>query len=179
MLRAPFGGGHGRQADVSGQTPVACVRRVSLFCRNRASCRAVLTFSYRGEFVYEELLKMIEDGHVGLLHAPELTRDASPQGDPRLLWTRWMLRLPSMNAREILAESLRVAAEQFANTSEADLPQAIEKEIARDLRRMQIQPTVVDNYRRFVVITSRSDKYFAEDSAGVSSNCDTIQPSPC
>ena len=124
-------------------------------------------FCLRGNFAYDELLRLIEDGSVALLHAPELSRDAASEGDPALLWTRWMLRLPSMNARQILEECLRIAAEQFANTSEADLPSAMEKEIARDLRRMQIQPAIMDNYRRFVVLKSKSDTYFADEKPGV------------
>ncbi|TBU35002.1 hypothetical protein BD311DRAFT_649012 [Dichomitus squalens] len=116
-----------------------------------------------GNFVYEDLLKAIEQGSVALLHAPAILRDAPPKGDPSLLWTRWMIRLPSMNARQILEECLRIAAEQFANTSDAELPVAVEKEIARDLLRMQMQPVMMDNYRRFVVLKGRSDTYFQED----------------
>ena len=125
--------------------------------------------AHRGNFVYEDLLKLIEQGTVALLHAPAVVRDAPPNGDPSLLWTRWMLRLPSMNARQILEECLRIAAEQFANTSAADLPVAIEKEIARDLLRMQLQPVMMDNYRRYVVLKGRSDTYLQEDKCpGVS-----------
>ncbi len=81
-----------------------------------------------------------------------------------------MLRLPSMNARQILEECLRIAAEQFANTSDADLPMAIEKEIARDILRMQMQPVIMDKYRRFVVVKGKgqSETYFREDKCGVS-----------
>ena len=96
--------------------------------------------------------------------------DPAPKGDASLLWTRWMLRLPSMNARQILEECIRVAAEQFANTSDADLPMAIEKEIARDIHRLQMQPVIMDKYRRFVVVKGRGqvDTCFREDKYGVS-----------
>ena len=81
-----------------------------------------------------------------------------------------MLRLPSMNARQILEECLRIAAEQFANTSDADLPMAIEKEIARDMLRMQMQPVIMDKYRRFVVVKGRAQNPsdFRVDKGGVS-----------
>lgn len=92
------------------------------------------------------------------------------KGDASLLWTRWQLRLPSMNARQVLEECLRVAAEQFANVSDADLSMAIEKEIVRDMLRMQLQPVIMDKYRRFVVVKgkSQSETHFREDKCGVS-----------
>ena len=73
-----------------------------------------------------------------------------------------------MKARQILEECLRIAAEQFANVSDADLPMAIEKEIARDTLRMQLQPVIMDQYRRFVVVKGQSETYFREDKCGVS-----------
>ena len=84
------------------------------------------------------------------------------------MWTRWTLRLPAMNARQILEECLSVAADTFANTSEADLPRAIEKEIARDLWRMQNQPAIMDDHRRFVVIHTRADANLPKEAKGVS-----------
>ncbi|OSD05970.1 hypothetical protein PYCCODRAFT_1065885 [Trametes coccinea BRFM310] len=118
----------------------------------------------QGNFIYEELLTAIEDGSVALLQAPQLNRDPPAKGDPALLWTRWMLRIAGLDARGILAECLRTAAEQFANTTDADLPMAIEREIARDMMRMQVQPAMMDNYRRFVLFRTKQDGYFAEDS---------------
>ncbi|KAM5538264.1 hypothetical protein V8D89_008151 [Ganoderma adspersum] len=122
-----------------------------------------------GNFVYEDLLKAIEQGTIALLHAPIVAREPAPKGDPSLLWTRWMLRLPSMNARQILEECLRIAAEQFANTSDADLPMAVEKEIARDILRMQMQPVIMDKYRRFVVVKGKgqTETDFREDKYGI------------
>ncbi|PIL29610.1 hypothetical protein GSI_08247 [Ganoderma sinense ZZ0214-1] len=122
-----------------------------------------------GNFVYEDLLKAIEQGTIALLHAPPVVRDPAPEGDASLLWTRWMLCLPSMNARQILEECLRIAAEQFANTSAADLPMAIEKEIARDMLRMQMQPVIMDKYRRFVVVKGKGQTQtnFREDKGGI------------
>ncbi|KAI0639158.1 hypothetical protein C8Q77DRAFT_1079774 [Trametes polyzona] len=115
-----------------------------------------------GNFVHEELLKAIEDGSLALLQAPPPPQLANPQVDPSLMWTRWNLRIAGMDARGILEECLKLAGEQYANTPEADLPLAIEKEIERDLVRMQTQPAIMDNYRRFVLFRTRQDTYFAE-----------------
>lgn len=75
-----------------------------------------------------------------------------------------MIRVAGLDARGILEECLKLAAEQFANTSEADLPAAIEQEIVRDLLRMQTQPVIMDNYRRFVVFRTKQDVCFADAS---------------
>lgn len=122
-----------------------------------------LTWS-RGNFVYEDLLKAIEDGSVALLQAPQSTLDSQAPDDSNLLWTRWMFRVAGLDARGILEECLKLAAEQYVNTSEADLPAAIEQEIVRDLLRMQTQPVIMDNYRRFVVFRTKQDVYFADAS---------------
>ncbi|KAI0651606.1 hypothetical protein C8Q79DRAFT_996983 [Trametes meyenii] len=116
-----------------------------------------------GNFVYKDLLKAIEDGSLAVLQAPQLPRDPPAQANPALLWTRWQIRLAGLDARGILEDCLNVAAEQFANTSEADLPMAVEKEIARDLWHMQTQPVIMDNYRRFVVFKTKQDAFFVED----------------
>ncbi|KAI8995359.1 hypothetical protein BD414DRAFT_435102 [Trametes punicea] len=117
-----------------------------------------------GNFVYQDLLTAIEDGSLALLQAPQLNRDPPAHNDPVLLWTRWMIRVAGLDARGILEECLRLAAEQFANTSDADLPMAIEREIERDLLRMQVQPAIMDSYRRFVLFRTKQDVHFAEDS---------------
>lgn len=75
-----------------------------------------------------------------------------------------MIRVAGMDARGILEECLNLAAEHFANTVEAELPAAIEKEVARDLLRMQSQPAVIDNYRRFVVFRTNQDSFLPEGS---------------
>ncbi|RPD81739.1 hypothetical protein L226DRAFT_541401 [Lentinus tigrinus ALCF2SS1-7] len=125
-----------------------------------------------GEFVYAELLDLIEQGTLSLAQAPQVTPVPLTQDDASLAWTRWTLRLPSMNARQILEECLKLAAEQFANTAEADLPRAIEEEIARDLSRLQNQPVIMDNYRRFTVVNTQHDKHLSRDMRGF--ECTTL-----
>ncbi|KAI0768532.1 hypothetical protein BD413DRAFT_127687 [Trametes elegans] len=130
----------------------------------KLSCQGIhpLQAYDEGSFVYEDLLRAIEGGSIALLQAPDARRDPPPQGDPVTLWTGWMIRVAGLNARGILEECLKLAAEQFANTSDADLPAAIEGEITRDLIRMQVQPAIMDNYRRFVVFRTAQDAGFPE-----------------
>ena len=162
LLRVAVCSRNGCQAYLSGPKPFACIRRVSRLGRYR-DCSLTFT-SCRGEFVYDELLDLIEQGTLSLTQAPQVIRDPLAKVDASLVWTRWTLRLPAMNAREILEECLKLAAEQFGATAETDLPRAIEEEIARDLSRLQNQPVIMDNYRRFAVIKTQHDKQFSRDS---------------
>lgn len=87
------------------------------------------------------------EGEVSLLQAPP------PYGDdPRLGWVSSQLRLFSLNASGLLEECLNAFAARYSNTSEVQLPDAIIAEISKDLLRMQTQPSIMENYRRFVVI---------------------------
>lgn len=73
-----------------------------------------------------------------------------------------------MDARTLLEECIRTAKEQYSDVK-AELADAIQKEIARDLWALQMQPAVMDEYRRLVVVKSKSsDRYFTEDKEGVS-----------
>ena len=121
--------------------------------------------------MYEGILTAIEDGSVSLMDAPSVGRDGRQEHDP-VTWIEGTLRFAPMNARQILKECINIAAKQFATTSEADLPVAIENAIAKDMLRMQLQPAIMDNYRRFVVLTGAKDKYLTRCKLGV---CGTIQ----
>lgn len=62
---------------------------------------------------------------------------------------------------------MRLATEQYPNTPEAELPIAIQQEITRDLLSMQMQPAIMDKYRRFVVVKTSNDHCFEDDKDGV------------
>ena len=56
---------------------------------------------------------------------------------------------------------------EHLNVSDRDIMSVTEKEVLADLGRMQLQPTIMDNYRRFVAITGSQ----SEDADGVSCCC--------
>ena len=123
--------------------------------------------------MYEGILTAIEDGSVSLMDAPSVGRDGRQEHDSQsITWLEGTLRFASMNARRILEECINIAAKQFGSTSEGDLPMAIGKAIASCMLRMQLQPAIMDNYRRFVVLTGAKDKYLTRCKLGV---CGTIQ----
>ncbi|TFY59615.1 hypothetical protein EVJ58_g5677 [Rhodofomes roseus] len=120
----------------------------------------------KGEFLFSDLLEMIEEGKISLLRSPPLTRCAKGGIDPAAKWISWQTEVLGMDARNLLESSIALAMEQYSGVQENDLPDAIQKEIVRDLMGMQVQPALMDARRRFVVIRSKSDKFLSEDKDG-------------
>ncbi|KZT74733.1 hypothetical protein DAEQUDRAFT_4099 [Daedalea quercina L-15889] len=126
----------------------------------------------RGEFVFSDLLELIEEGKISLLRSPPLTRCPKGGEDPAAKWTSWQTELLRMDARGLLESSIALAAEQYSSVQPHALPEAIQTEIVRDLMGMQMQPTLMDAYRRFVVIKGKGDKHLGEDRDGI--ECTTV-----
>ncbi|KAI0936045.1 hypothetical protein AcV5_004288 [Taiwanofungus camphoratus] len=131
-----------------------------------------LTLFDKGECYLGEILSLIEQGRVSLLRAPPLTQCPKPNNDPAIEWVGWQLRLLRSDARGLLEECMRLATEQYPNTPEAELPIAIQQEITRDLLSMQMQPAIMDKYRRFVVVKTSNDHCFEDDKDGL--ECTTL-----
>ncbi|KII93643.1 hypothetical protein PLICRDRAFT_35872 [Plicaturopsis crispa FD-325 SS-3] len=121
-----------------------------------------------GQFVHDYLLRYIEDGHVSLLRAPPLTRNvALPVNDPIRRWISWQLRLSGLDARDLLADCVKKFVEHYSNYTGHSLSDAFESEITKDMLHMQGQPTLMRNYRRFVVITGAGDDHILPDKEGL------------
>ncbi|KAH9947673.1 hypothetical protein B0H21DRAFT_316591 [Amylocystis lapponica] len=125
-----------------------------------------LTLFDKGEFIFDELLELIESGKLSLLQAPPLSRALSGS-DSAITWIGQQFKMLRMNARDILEECIALSRDQYANVQESELPLAIEREISRDLWNMQLQPVIMDEYRRFVVVNGRSDRFLTGDDNGV------------
>lgn len=124
--------------------------------------QAPLTLFDQGEFLLDGLLDLIVQGKLSLLRAPTTNHSTRAKK-----WIGWQLQLLDMDARTLLDECIRTAKEQY-NDVKAELADAIQKEIARDLWALQMQPAVMDEYRRLVVVKSKSsDRYFTEDKEGI------------
>lgn len=54
---------------------------------------------------------------------------------------------------------------KYANLSPAESQSAILEEISQDVYSMQLQPNIMDNYRRYVVITSVEDRKMKDGDA--------------
>lgn len=120
----------------------------------------ILTQSHRGEFLYQELLDLIEDGSLSLLFAPPLSRSVLLEknrtdvyADPHVQWAEWVLTQQFSEREEILEGCVKMFEAAFPKVSDRELVSVVEKEVLADLRRMQLQPHLMDHYRRYVAIT--------------------------
>lgn len=77
-------------------------------------------------------------------------------------WVGAQLRLLGMNARDILEQCIKSAAEKYRGCSEDDLGGAVEDEVQRQMKTIQVLPPIMDEYRRFVVITVGREEVFKD-----------------
>ncbi|KAJ3541216.1 hypothetical protein NM688_g6118 [Phlebia brevispora] len=115
-----------------------------------------------GGLFCEQLLRLIEDGKISLLPSLPLVKREVRTGsqflDPRMEWVAWVAGTSPWNAKTILVQCMKQLDERFSKTPIRDLSYAVEKETMSDFRQLQCQPAIMDNYRRFVLITeSRND----------------------
>ncbi|KAJ7287231.1 hypothetical protein C8J57DRAFT_579941 [Mycena rebaudengoi] len=103
-------------------------------------------------FAFNYILEAIEDGTLALIHAP-----SNDQHSGIIEWVRehWVRR--PRGAQEVLEYCDKSFETAYpAPISHADLTDLVKNDILSDLRRMQVQPAIVDTYRRFVVLDAGS-----------------------
>ncbi|KAH9937573.1 uncharacterized protein B0H18DRAFT_1113390 [Fomitopsis serialis] len=140
---------------------------VAMLAKSTCQDQNPLALFDKGDFFFSDLLGMIEEGKISLLRMPPLTRCPKGGDDPTAKWISWQTELLRADARGLLESSIALAAEQYSSVQANELPDAIQKEIIRDLMGMQMQPAIMDTRRRFVVIKGKSDRYLSEDRDGV------------
>ncbi|KAF7328022.1 Chromo domain-containing protein [Mycena kentingensis (nom. inval.)] len=114
-------------------------------------------------FVFERLMKALNDGAISLIRAPPLGSLHVPAV------TDW-IRQHHVEHPASPSDTVKYALGAF-DAKYADLPRAkwvaaIEDEVAADLDCMQQQPFIRENYRRFVVIRGEKDAPLARESNG-------------
>lgn len=85
---------------------------------------------------------------------PPLTRYPKAVGvgtwdDPAMQWISTQIRSLPMKTRDLLDASLRSYKAKF---SEGEPPGRIGECVLRDMHKLQLQPAMLDEYRRFVII---------------------------
>ncbi|KAJ7456662.1 hypothetical protein FB451DRAFT_1276767 [Mycena latifolia] len=120
----------------------------------------------RGVFVFELLLKAIDEGEVSLLRAPPLDRNARKDSDPAADWLRdhWVTR--PFGPRRVLEFCMDAFSAKYSNVPKEQWVSAIESEISEDLDLMQRQPDIMKHYRRYVVIRAEGDGSLSADRDG-------------
>lgn len=119
----------------------------------------------RGTLMHQDLLSRIGQGQVSLL-----SMEPPQYGTKEGLVTEWIRRHQEMSMLEprgILEDCLRSFNKQFSDFPEEKWAFQVIKELSSMQFSLQTQPCMMDQYRRFVVITGKQDK-IAPDWSGVS-----------
>lgn len=73
-------------------------------------------------------------------------------------WKDYVDPLFTHGQRGALEACLRVFESQYANANSTDYFQATNREVAEDMANMQLQPCVIKDYRRFVIMTGDANE---------------------
>lgn len=130
---------------------------------------------FRNDFFFLRLLELIEQGHLSLLYAPPLNKPPKLEAhrvdrfdDPAMDWTCWCTGLLSMGPKELMQECRTMLLAKHGKKSDSQLAKVVEQDILTDMVQMQRQPSLIDQYRRFVLITeTRNDAAQEVDGTGV------------
>jgi hypothetical protein len=121
-------------------------------------------FWCRGEFFDDYLLNLVAEGQVSLLRSPSQVQEENDSNE----WALTQLKMLQLTRRGLLEECMREFKEAYSHVEESGWMPAAEAEISRDLLSIQLQPAVMDAYRRYVVIKGAKDDRIPWDKDGVS-----------
>ncbi len=128
--------------------------------------RSSLTKSIvRGTLIHQDLLSRIGQGQLSLLFM-EPPHYGSKEG-PLLEWIRRHQETSMLEPRGILEGCLRSFNKNFSELPEEKWSFNVLTELLTMLFSLQMQPCMMDRYRRYVVITGKQDR-IAPDRGGVS-----------
>lgn len=108
-------------------------------------------------------MDLIEDGKISLLTQPPLTRRPAEDPnthkmiDPAMSWITTQLKILAATPRVMLENCLESMRRVQANNKDQDLATVVSQEVLSELWRAQFQPAMMDNYRRYVVVTGKKD----------------------
>ena len=129
-------------------------------------CAAALTVRIvRGTLIHQDLLSRIGQGQLSLLFMEP--PHYGPKEAPLLEWIRRHQETSMLEPRGILEDCLRSFNKHFSELPEEKWSFNVLTELLSILFSLQMQPCMMDQYRRFVVITGKQDK-IAPDRGGVS-----------
>ena len=115
---------------------------------------------------------MIDEGKVALCSTPALLEQPLPNTDmstnTQEQWVEDQLSQMLKAPRDLVADGWDRFDRDFANKPDDEIHKTLEREIVRDLTRLQMQPCIQDEYRQMVVIKSDEDSHIAFNRDGVS-----------
>ncbi len=119
---------------------------------------------YRGSLIHQDLLSRIGQGQLSLLLSPPYFGSGE---SARFDWIRWQQEMSVLEPRGILERCLRGFNQQFSDYPEETWTPRVLEELNSILTSLQMQPSVMDRYRRYVVVTGKQDRVGC-DRGGVS-----------
>ena len=118
----------------------------------------------RGQLIHQDLLSRIGQGQLSLLQSPP----HYGSGESALFgWIRWQQEMTMLDPRGILERCLRGFSQQFSEFPEEKWTPRVLDDLSSVLMSLQMQPSIMDQYRRYVVITGKQDRV-GYDRSGVS-----------
>jgi hypothetical protein len=125
----------------------------------------LMTTIFRGTLIHQDLLSRIERGQLSLL-LTEPPPYGSEEG-PILEWIRRHQGTTVLESRSILEDCLRGFSKEYSDYPEEKWTFRVLETLHSTVSSLQVQPCIMDQYRRFAVITGKQDK-IAADWGGVS-----------
>jgi hypothetical protein len=113
------------------------------------------------------LLERIENGSLALIGSPPVTRSPLRDSDPMSQWVTTQWKVVSMQSRGLLEHGVHAWRESYSALRQPEWPAVVCTEITDEMTRMQMQPAIMDSYRRFVVIRAPSEAGMGEYHHGV------------
>lgn len=115
---------------------------------------------FSGGFVYQDLLKMIQNGTLALLtQPPVLQNDVAGIKE----WASSQLDIATKDERGIFQFCLRNFQKKYQEIEEEKWPFEVQEEALSSMSSMQVQPNIMKNHRRFVVLRGRLEYEGKED----------------
>ncbi|TFY65795.1 hypothetical protein EVG20_g5292 [Dentipellis fragilis] len=121
-----------------------------------------------GNFPFETLFSMIERGRVALLSPPPLGRSSERA---TVDWVSTQTKVCRFSGQEILQYCLKHFMERYIEMPEERWPALVFDEIAATSSSLRQQPSMMDSYRRFVIIRGNKSKETFVSSSKIGSEC--------
>lgn len=110
--------------------------------------------------MFSHLLQLIDEGILCVLNSPH------PNDGMNGVIDEWFTCQISQSAlqsqRELLRNCLDAYASDYRDVSPSHIFRAMEDLVSRDLYSLQVQPGIIQNYRRFVAIKSSRDQQISD-----------------
>jgi hypothetical protein len=110
-------------------------------------CRGILPYPLH------KIFEAIQDGHAALMNTPV----NNPTDDEIRRWVLEHVLFRPLTTQDVLERCTKSFDNMHASVPQDNWVRLANKEILADMRRVQIHPAFIGDYRRFVVLDSSGD----------------------